>query len=250
MEEQPSRGTNARRAADTDRPCRSPQDSWVSELGNTSASSRRERIPSLLNTLRRCHSTVRGLRKSRAPISGFERPSRARSSDLPLLCGQIVARLDGPLAGLLARTPEALCALARRTPPSRSPMNMVVGRAQLLARVDPPTLAAQPLAVKQVRPRELGTKPGAAQSIDRLAIGALGVLALTEQRPRAREDAQPPIAVADARRLGQSLERLAGKPGLPGPGGRLDQLRKRPPGEVQLRRLRRWLAGPPPAASS
>ena len=45
--------------------------------GQRLASSRREWIPSLLNTLRRCHSTVRGLRKSRAPISGFDSPSRA-----------------------------------------------------------------------------------------------------------------------------------------------------------------------------
>ena len=46
-------------------------------LGRTLARSRRERMSSLLNTLRRCHSTVRGLRNSRAPISGFESPSRA-----------------------------------------------------------------------------------------------------------------------------------------------------------------------------
>ena len=49
-------------------------------LGSAFASSRRERIPSLVNTWRRCHSTVRGLRKSRAPISGFDSPSRASSA--------------------------------------------------------------------------------------------------------------------------------------------------------------------------
>ena len=48
-----------------------------SELGSVPGSSRRERIPSFVNTLPRCHSTVRGLRNSRAPISGLERPSRA-----------------------------------------------------------------------------------------------------------------------------------------------------------------------------
>jgi hypothetical protein len=41
------------------------------------ASSLRERIPSFRKTLPRCHSTVRALRNSCAPISGFESPSRA-----------------------------------------------------------------------------------------------------------------------------------------------------------------------------
>ena len=41
-------------------------------------SSLRELIPSLPNTLLRCHSTVRGLRKNWAPISGFVCPSAAR----------------------------------------------------------------------------------------------------------------------------------------------------------------------------
>jgi hypothetical protein len=44
---------------------------------NAAQSSRRELIPSFAYTLRRCHSTVRELRKSCAPISGFERPSSA-----------------------------------------------------------------------------------------------------------------------------------------------------------------------------
>ena len=38
----------------------------------------RELIPSLPNVLVRCHSTVRGLRNSWAPISGFVCPSAAR----------------------------------------------------------------------------------------------------------------------------------------------------------------------------
>jgi hypothetical protein len=45
--------------------------------GNASIRPRREVMPSLVNTLRRCHSTVRGLRNSWAPISGLVRPSRA-----------------------------------------------------------------------------------------------------------------------------------------------------------------------------
>jgi len=44
------------------------------------SSSLREPMSSFENTLRRCHSTVRGLRNSSAAISGFERPPRASSA--------------------------------------------------------------------------------------------------------------------------------------------------------------------------
>ena len=37
----------------------------------------RELISSLVNTLRRCHSTVRGLRNNWAAISGFDMPACA-----------------------------------------------------------------------------------------------------------------------------------------------------------------------------
>ena len=49
-----------------------------SASASTRWSSVREVIPNLANTLWRWYSTVRGLTKSRAPISGFERPSRAK----------------------------------------------------------------------------------------------------------------------------------------------------------------------------
>ena len=50
--------------------------------GSAERSSRRELMPSFPNTLRRCHSTVRRLRNSWAPISGFvlPRPPTARSA--------------------------------------------------------------------------------------------------------------------------------------------------------------------------
>jgi hypothetical protein len=56
-----------------------PRHQWSAALGpyagttsrgNASRSARRELMPSLVNTFLRCHSTVRGLRKSSAPISG------------------------------------------------------------------------------------------------------------------------------------------------------------------------------------
>ncbi len=100
------------------------------------------------------------------PIAGEPR-------DLPLLGGQIVACVDRPLAHLLARRLELLtCALGERLHPNRG--QHLVGRAQLLARVDPAILAAQPLAIEKVRAGELWTEPGAPQPLDRLAIQIVG----------------------------------------------------------------------------
>src|SRR5438094_7688353 len=49
-----------------------------------------------------------------------------------------------------------------------------VGGAQLLTRIDAPALAAQPLAIEQMRAGEFGTEPGTAQPIDRFAIEVVG----------------------------------------------------------------------------
>jgi len=68
----------------------------------------------------------------------------------------------------------------------------LVRGAQLRPRVDPPALAAQPLAVEQVRAGQLGPEAGAAQPADRLAIPALGVRALLH-RAIAPLAADPPI---------------------------------------------------------
>ena len=168
-----------------------------SESGRAVASSRREWIPSLANTLRRCHSTVRGLRKSRAPISGFESPSRA-SCAICRSCAVSSSRVSTrPLAHLLARRQQlAPGALGERLHADRG--ELVVGGAELRARVDPPVLAAQPLAVEQVRAGELRAQPRAAQPLDRLAVQALGALALAQQRARAGPDAERPVGAATA----------------------------------------------------
>ena len=214
------------------------------EAGGASRSSRRERIPSLVNTLRRCHSTVRGLRKSRAPISGFDSPSRASSRDLPLLRGQIVARLDASACAPSRRSPAARCARARRTPPCRSPRTVVRG-AQLLARVDAAVLAAQPLAVEQMRAGELGPQPGAAQPLDRFAIEVVCGLALAQQRagsaPRCRAPSRLPqgcVAPPAARaHRGRARRRLR----VPPPR----RARASAHMEIQARTRSRWRAGPP-----
>ena len=110
----------ARRRVDCPTPELRPGASSDSEPGSAFASSRRERIPSLANTLRRCHSTVRGLRKSRAPISGFDSPSRASRAICRSCGGQLVARLDACACAPSRPWPAARGGRARRTPPCRS----------------------------------------------------------------------------------------------------------------------------------
>src|SRR5690348_10543424 len=68
-------------------------------------------------------------------------PVAGEPRDLPLLGGQIVTRLGRPLAHLLARRLKLLtCTLGERLHPDLD--QHLVGRAQLLARVDPAVLAA------------------------------------------------------------------------------------------------------------
>src|ERR671911_207589 len=80
------------------------------------------------------------------------------SGDLLLLWGELIRCLDGPLAHLLARRYQfAAGALGEGLHPDRDEHG--VGGAQLLARVDPAILPAQPLPVEQTRAGELRTQP-------------------------------------------------------------------------------------------
>ena len=119
-------------------------------------------MPSLVKILRRCHSTVRADRNSWAPISGLVRPSRASramsaSCGVSVVIGVSTRALAHRLAGgdqLPAR------ALGERRHADRG--EHVVGGTQLLARMDAPAFAAQPLPVEQVRAGQLRTQPGPA----------------------------------------------------------------------------------------
>ena len=188
------------------------------------------------NTLRRCHSTVRGLRNSRAPISGLDSPSRA-SCAIWRSCAVSSSRVS--TVRLRTFSPVASSSLRARSAKASMPIvaNMVVRGAQLRARVDAAILAAQPLAVEQVGAGELGTQPGAAQPLDRLAVEALGG---SPSLSRARERASMPsaqslraTAVAAARRSSACARQLR----LVAPGGGFDQLAQRPGGDEQLRRV-------------
>ena len=89
-----------------------------------------------------------------APISGFEWPSRASSGDLRLLRGELAACVGCALARRLAGGEQlARGALGERLGAHRR--EQLVRGAQRLARVDPPVLAAQPLAVEEMRAGEI-----------------------------------------------------------------------------------------------
>jgi hypothetical protein len=78
--------------------------------------------------------------------------------DVPLLRGELVVRLDGALAHPLASGLQfdagtlGECFHADRG-------EQVVGGAELRARIGTPALAAQPLAVEQMRAGEFRTQP-------------------------------------------------------------------------------------------
>ena len=112
-----------------------------------------------------------------------------------------------------------------------------MGGAQLDARVDPAVLAAQPLPVEQMSPGELGTPPGPCQSLDRLAMQALGTLTLAQECPAARLDSPAPVGVAGRGGRHHALERTGRDIGFPGADRRFDQLSRCPGGDVELRCL-------------
>ena len=130
-------------------------------------------MPSFPNTLRRCHSTVRGLRNSWAPISGFVRPSAAALRDLQLLRGQVVERLDRALAHRLPGG-EQLATRALGEDLHADLGQQRVRGAELLAGVDAAVLAPQPLAVDQHRAAERDADAGAGEALDRLSVEQLG----------------------------------------------------------------------------
>ena len=101
---------------------------------------------------------------------GFDRPSRASRAICASCGGELVARVDACACAPSRPWPAARGGRARRTPRMPIAANIVVGGAQLLARVDAPALAAQPLAVEQVRAGELRPQPGPAEPVDRLAV--------------------------------------------------------------------------------
>src|SRR5258705_1838342 len=118
-----------------------------------------------------------------------------QARDLGLLRGELGKRRGAAPADLLTGGEQlAPGALGERVHADRA--EHVVGDAELLARVHPAVLAAEPLAVQKMGPRQLVAQAGSAQTRDALAIERLGLRALGEQRLRARPDPQRPIRAA------------------------------------------------------
>ena len=110
---------------------------------------------------------MRGLMNSRAPISGLERPSRARRAIWSSLGGEFLPGLNAAFASALAGGPQLLIR------PRRERLDAHVGKhpvgdAQLLTRVEAATLPTQPLPVLQMRAGQLHANAGSSQPLDRL----------------------------------------------------------------------------------
>lgn len=105
---------------------------------------------------------------------------RGEARDLLLLGSELVDRIHGPFAGALAgrqQLPfgagsERFCAHASEH---------LSGGAQMLSGVETAALASQPLPVKEVGSGKLKPHTGTGEVHDRLAVQALGDLALAQQ---------------------------------------------------------------------
>jgi hypothetical protein len=166
---------------------------------------------------------VLGLMNSCAAISWLVGPSAARREICASLGGQVVTGLDGPFAGVLAGRLELdPGSLGRRF--HAELRESLVGGSQLIARVAPAALAAQPFAVQEMTTGELDADAGAGEALDRLAIERLGGFPVAQQRPRARLDAERPVGATGRGCLRKLAEGIQSRLRLPAPDGRLDQL--------------------------
>ena len=138
--------------------------------------------------------------------------------DVRLLRRELVARVVAALAHLLPGGRSSRRARSAKAVRAHRGEQLARG-AQLLARVDAPALAAQPLAVQQARAGELGREPRAAEALDGLAVEALGGVAVAQQRAQAR-----PMPSAQSVPLACALEPVQGvaRVRLAAPGGCLD----------------------------
>src|SRR5262249_5768828 len=143
--------------------------------------------------------------------------------DLRLLGSELVALLCAVTSHPLARRDQlAPGALGERLHADRD--QHVVRRTQLLARIARPALAAQPLAVQQMRAGLSGCETAAAEPLDGLAVELLGDRALADERAGAGLDSEREFRACRLGPLGQPVERSRGGLAPAGARGRLDEL--------------------------
>ena len=127
---------------------------------------------------------------------GVAAPVAGEPGDVLLLRCELVLRVDLPLAELLAGGQQLPpCPFCERL--GTHGREHLVRGSELLARVDPATLAAKPLAVDQMGAGELRTERCAGKPRDRLDVPVLRRLAVAEQCSAAGFDARRPVGAGD-----------------------------------------------------
>src|SRR5258708_27558479 len=164
----------------------------------------RELMPSFRKTLSRWYSTVRELMNSRAPISGFERPSRANSTTR---ASWTVSWPAVSTSRLRAVSQVAGSSRRARSANSSAPIAVNIWWAGAAGGcVGAAVLATQPLAVEQVSTRPRHANAGAAEALHRFAVEAVSSLAFAEQCTCVGLDAECPVSAADVGCLRKKLE--------------------------------------------
>jgi hypothetical protein len=203
--------------------------------GSAVWSSRREVMPSFVNTLRRCRSTVRELRNSSAPISGFGRPSLARQAICRSRGGQLVTRRLGALVDRLPGGQQlAAGAVGERLGLHRG--EHLVGGPQLDPGISSPVPASEPFPVDEMSTSKGHGAAATAELLDRLTVQKLGVIAVADKRARARFDALAPRRTTVPRRACELLDGASGAAGIAAAGRCLHQFDQAPVGKAEFLR--------------
>ena len=121
-----------------------------------------------------------GSRAEEQPGCGLSvrQPVADQPGDLGLLAGELDAGLGGAFAGGLTGGSELTSGALGECLQSHRAEHLLRG-AQLLARLQP-SLAVQPLAIKQMRAGQLAPEAGVAEPLDRLQIQVFGAFAVAE----------------------------------------------------------------------
>ena len=194
--------------------------------GGTRPRCRRELMSSLVNTLCRWYSTVRGLMNSWAPISGFVRPSRAMRA---IWASWGVSTSRSPVR---LRTVSPVATSSRRArsanPSAPDPVEAVVRGPQLFACVDAPVLATQPFPVEELgaRQRGHGIRLRRSRSIASRYWRSAASPSLSSAREPASMPSAQSVPVACVRPRGDRARSAVSGAGRC--GRRLDQLGERP----------------------